>query len=121
VPDNLFFFENRFAVGDFGLVSFEGKSADTAQGERIGPMFFMAPEMLNSAIEADGQFADVYSLAKTLWVMATGQRSPQPGRLGRQVLAPPSDFRRTADCRDDDPDPSWRDARPKGGRLRWSQ
>lgn len=78
-PDNLFFTRSGWAVGDFGLVSFEGKKAETALGERIGPIYFMAPEMLNSAVAADGRPADVHSLAKTLWVLATGQRFPLPG------------------------------------------
>lgn len=78
-PDNLFFYEGRWAVGDFGLVSFEGKTAETQRGEKIGPTFFMAPEMLNEALHADGRRADVFSLAKTLWVLATGQRYPLPG------------------------------------------
>lgn len=78
-PENLFRSGHRWTVGDFGLVSFEGKTAVTATGERIGPTFFIAPEMLNSAITADGRRADVFSLAKTLWVLATGQRYPLPG------------------------------------------
>jgi serine/threonine protein kinase len=36
-PDNLFRFEGRWAVGDFGLADFEGKNAETETGERIGP------------------------------------------------------------------------------------
>jgi serine/threonine protein kinase len=78
-PDNLFFHEERWTVGDFGLVSFEGKQAKTQPNERIGPIYFNAPEMLNDAIEADGRPADVFSLAKTLWVLATGQRFALPG------------------------------------------
>ena len=78
-PENLFFFNGKWAVGDFGLVSFEGKTSVTSKGERIGPLHYIAPEMLNSAAEADGRAADVFSLAKTLWVLATGQRFPLPG------------------------------------------
>lgn len=78
-PDNLFFYEERWTVGDFGLVSFEGKQGKTQPNERIGPIYYNAPEMLNDAIEADGRPADVFSLAKTLWVLATGQRFALPG------------------------------------------
>lgn len=78
-PDNLFFYEGAWAVGDFGLVSFEGKTSETVEGERIGPIYYIAPEMLNTAVQADGRPADVFSLAKTLWVLATGQRFPLPG------------------------------------------
>jgi serine/threonine protein kinase len=78
-PDNLFWFDNRSAVGDFGLVAFPGKEALTAPGRKLGPMYYIAPEMLNDPDSADGRPADVYSLAKTLWVMATGQTYPPPG------------------------------------------
>ncbi|WP_409279886.1 protein kinase domain-containing protein [Pseudomonas sp. KCJK8751] len=78
-PDNLFFHNDRWTVGDFGLVSFAGKEAETAPHERIGPVFYIAPEMLNTAAHADGSKADVFSLAKTLWVLATGQNFPLPG------------------------------------------
>lgn len=78
-PDNLFYFDQRWTVGDFGLVTFEGKSGETKPNERIGPLFFMAPEMLNDADQADGKPADVFSIAKTLWVLATEQAFPLPG------------------------------------------
>ncbi|MEB6590513.1 protein kinase [Pseudomonas asiatica] len=78
-PDNLFFHEGRWTVGDFGLVSFAGKAGETAPHERLGPVFYIAPEMLNDAVSADGTRADVFSLAKTLWVLATGQHFPLPG------------------------------------------
>jgi serine/threonine protein kinase len=78
-PDNLFFFNGNWVVGDFGLADFEGKTAQTATMEKVGPAFYIAPEMLNSANKADGKAADVYSLAKTLWVLGTGQRYPVPG------------------------------------------
>lgn len=93
-PDNLFKFEGRWAVGDFGLVDFEGKSAETKKGERIGPVHYIAPEMLLAASTSDGSMADVYSLAKVLWVTATGQNYPLPGshdatveafRIGRYI------------------------------------
>ncbi|PPU26096.1 protein kinase domain-containing protein [Xanthomonas arboricola] len=78
-PDNLFRYNSVWAVGDFGLVSFEGKRHHTAKGERIGPIYYIAPEMLNDAESADGKPADVFSLSKTLWVLATGQKFPLPG------------------------------------------
>jgi serine/threonine protein kinase len=42
-------------------------------------MYFIAPEMLRNPSEEDGRPADVYSLAKTLWVLAAGQKYPPPG------------------------------------------
>ncbi|WP_445672808.1 serine/threonine protein kinase [Pseudomonas inefficax] len=78
-PDNLFFYDGKWTVGDFGLVSFSGKTGETAPHERLGPIHYIAPEMLNTAAKADGAPADVFSLAKTLWVLATGQKYPLPG------------------------------------------
>jgi len=78
-PENLFYYQGQWTVGDFGLVSFEGKTGITEPNERIGPLFYSAPEMLNTAIEADGKPADVFSIAKTIWVLATGQRFALPG------------------------------------------
>jgi len=78
-PDNLFWYEGRATVGDFGLVQFPDKEAITQSGEKLGPAFYIAPEMLLDAVNADGRPADVYSLAKTLWVLATGQKFPVPG------------------------------------------
>lgn len=86
-PDNLFRYEGRWTVGDFGLAEFDGKLAKTAEGEKIGPVFYIAPEMLNDAVESDGKAADVYSLAKTLWVLITGQRFPLPGTFTKTVDA----------------------------------
>lgn len=86
-PDNLFKFDGRWAIGDLGLIDFDGKDPVTARGEKIGPTFFIAPEMLNNADTADGKAADVYSFAKTLWVLATGQRFPLPGEMRRTIRA----------------------------------
>ncbi|KAK42710.1 hypothetical protein BG58_39425 [Caballeronia jiangsuensis] len=86
-PDNLFRFDGRWTVGDFGLAEFEGKKAQTAEGEKIGPIFYIAPEMLNDSLGSDGAAADVFSIAKTLWVLITGQRYPVPGHLTASVEA----------------------------------
>lgn len=78
-PDNLFYYDDMWTVGDFGLVEFEGKNHQTEVGERIGPMHFIAPEMLLGLPDTNGKPADVYSLAKTLWVLLTGANFPIPG------------------------------------------
>jgi serine/threonine protein kinase len=80
-PDNLYSLDNQWMIGDFGLVDFPGKEALTADGAKLGPMYYIAPEMLADAATADGFAADVYSLAKTLWVLATGQHYPLAGEL----------------------------------------
>jgi len=78
-PDNLFRFEGNWSIGDFGLIEFEGKSHRTTLGEKIGPMHFIAPEMLLGIPGSDGKLADVFSLAKTLWVLLAGASFPIPG------------------------------------------
>lgn len=78
-PENLFLHDGQWAVGDFGLAAFDGKSHETAQGEKLGPLHYIAPEMLNDSVVSDGRPADVFSIAKTLWVLATGQKYPLPG------------------------------------------
>jgi len=78
-PDNLFQIDKTWTVGDFGLAEFQGKLSKTLPGEKLGPLLYIAPEMLNSARESSGKPADVFSLAKTLWVLATGQKYPLPG------------------------------------------
>jgi serine/threonine protein kinase len=78
-PDNLFNYENRWVLGDFGLVDYPDKDSLTDTGERLGPYHYLAPEMLDEAKRSDGRKADVYSLGKTLWVLATEQQMPLPG------------------------------------------
>lgn len=84
-PGNLFRFENRWVIGDFGLADFPEKEELTAEGRRMGPLFFMPPEMLNSPHVAEGEPADVYSLAKTLWVLASEQNFPPQGEQRRDM------------------------------------
>ncbi|SDA63462.1 Serine/threonine protein kinase [Pseudomonas sp. NFACC15-1] len=78
-PENLFIYNSVWSVGDFGLATFDGKESKTQSGEKIGPIHYIAPEMLNDAKESRGEPADVFSLAKTLWVLATGQSFALPG------------------------------------------
>jgi hypothetical protein len=78
-PPNLFRHEDRWVIGDFGLVRTPDSEPLTDGSTHLGPLHFLAPEMLNDPATADGKAADVYSLAKTLWVLATRQHYPMPG------------------------------------------
>jgi serine/threonine protein kinase len=78
-PDNILMLNGEPKLGDFGLVDFPGKSQITDRMEILGPRFYIAPEMLIDAEDVDGGPADVYSLAKTLWVLGTGYSYPIPG------------------------------------------
>ncbi|MDQ4144922.1 MAG: protein kinase, partial [Actinomycetota bacterium] len=82
-PSNLHFFDGRYLIGDFGLVSYPGKEDLTASSQELGPRNYLAPEMIANPARADGRQADVYSLAKTLWALATAQDAPPPGHLRR--------------------------------------
>ncbi|MCC6679189.1 MAG: protein kinase, partial [Phycisphaerales bacterium] len=78
-PDNLYWFNDQWCLGDFGLADLPDAAELTESGRKLGPAFYIAPEMLNHAADADGAKADVYSLGKALWVLATGQTYPMPG------------------------------------------
>lgn len=80
-PGNLYQHEGVWKVGDFGLADYPTKEALTVPGSKLGPMHFIADEMIANADRADGESADVFSLAKTLWVLAAGQNHPPGGQL----------------------------------------
>ena len=87
-PENLFWFEERWVLGDFGLATGPRvEQALTEKGERLGPMYYIAPEMLEDASGATGGPADVYSLSKCLWKLVTGQHYPVPGEIRLDVAA----------------------------------
>ncbi|MCX4451598.1 protein kinase [Streptomyces sp. NBC_01789] len=64
-PDNLFWYDGRPVLADFGIAYFGGASV-TVEGEKLGPLWFMAPEMRSVTKREAGGQADVYSLAQTL-------------------------------------------------------
>lgn len=78
-PDNLYWYDGRWVLGDFGLSDFDDAEPLTQSDRKLGPAFYIAPEMLNDAKNSEGHPADVYSLGKTIWVCATGQNYPLPG------------------------------------------
>lgn len=78
-PQNLYLSDDVFVVGDFGLVAFPDAERLTAPGKVIGPANFVAYELMENPLDADPAPADVYSLAKALWVLSTSSRWPPPG------------------------------------------
>ncbi len=80
-PPNLYSFKGRSVIGDFGLVYLPDREALTKPGRKFGPLFFLPDEMLNDASSAKPGPADVFMLAKTLWVLATGQNLPPQGEI----------------------------------------
>ncbi|MCB8975947.1 MAG: protein kinase [Ardenticatenaceae bacterium] len=73
-PANILVKDDKFYLSDFGLVDYPDKQDLTGIGERIGAKWTIAPEMERDSQHADGKPADVYSLAKTLWILLTGRR-----------------------------------------------
>lgn len=78
-PENLFFSEGQWLVGDFGLVDYPGKESLTLGHKKLGPVNYIAPEMLQRPDTAKGGPADVYSLAKVLWRLAANSTYPFHG------------------------------------------
>jgi serine/threonine protein kinase len=78
-PGNLYRLGDRWLVGDFGLVDIPDLEQLTREGRPLGPAHFTAYELITNPDTADACLADVYSLAKTLWVLATDQNFPPEG------------------------------------------
>jgi len=72
-PDNLFRYEDRYCFGDFGLCEYaDGEEVVTRTDKQLGAYNTIAPEMYKNPQGQDGKKADVYSLAKTMWILLTG-------------------------------------------------
>jgi hypothetical protein len=84
-PGNLYERAGQWLVGDFGLVADPSTDAMTEGNKPLGPRHFCASEMVLDPAHADPGPADVYSLAKTLWVLAAGQRFPPDGHQSADV------------------------------------
>lgn len=67
-PSNMIAVNDNPCIGDFGLVYYPNKEDLTADREEIGPRCTMAPEVRHYVSRANLRPADVYSLAKTLWM-----------------------------------------------------
>lgn len=71
-PENLISIGGVACVGDFGLVAYPEKKNLTNVKERLGPRWTMAPEVVRQGAAAESSKADVFSLAKSLWILITG-------------------------------------------------
>jgi serine/threonine protein kinase len=72
-PANFLYYESQLCLSDFGLVKYPDRAPITPPRRDVGAKFTMAPEMRRTAHAANGQPADVYSFAKSLWIALTGQ------------------------------------------------
>ena len=71
-PSNIYYYMDRFAFGDFGLADFPDNTDGFTKSNRgLGAIFTIAPEMKRNPKSANGKKADVFSLAKTMWMFLT--------------------------------------------------
>jgi serine/threonine protein kinase len=78
-PGNLYELDGSWLIGDFGLIALPDAETLTRDGRQVGPAHYTAYEMILRSTTAQPHPADVYSLGKTLWVLATGQAWPPEG------------------------------------------
>jgi len=78
-PQNIYRYKNRFVLSDFGLVDYPNKEEITQTRESVGPWTTMAPEMKRNAKYSDAKPADIYSLAKTFWIILSGDEKSFDG------------------------------------------
>jgi serine/threonine protein kinase len=78
-PGNLYSWDGKWLVGDFGLIALPNVEQLTRNSRRFGPAHYTAYEVILDPAGADPLPADVYSLGKTLWVLATGVPFPPEG------------------------------------------
>lgn len=71
--ENILMIGNEPKISDFGLANFPKQKRVSRLNEKIGPAFTIAPEMKRISSISEYKKADVYSLAKTLWVILTKQ------------------------------------------------
>ncbi len=85
-PANILFYNSRFSLADFGLVDYPNKKEVSLKNEEIGAKWTMAPEMRRESSTADPAKADVYSLAKTLWIFLTGHNKGFDGQYSTESI-----------------------------------
>lgn len=71
-PANILFYNGEYVLSDFGLVYFNKKKFKTPHGTKLGAKRTISPQMERDASNADKFKADVYSMAKTIWMILTG-------------------------------------------------
>ncbi|MEQ6856296.1 protein kinase [Lysinibacillus capsici] len=80
-PENILYYNGSYCFGDFGLIDFPEKEDLTRVKESLGNRKTMAPEMRIPIDVDDQKPADVYSFAKTLWIVLTGEEFAFDGQF----------------------------------------
>ncbi|WP_298896529.1 protein kinase [uncultured Psychroserpens sp.] len=85
-PANILVIDNQPVIADFGLVHYPKKKNITPRNENVGPKWTMAPEMRRIASSSDGLKADVYSIAKTLWILISEENKGFDGQYSSNSI-----------------------------------
>jgi hypothetical protein len=80
-PANLYQFEDRIVVGDFGLAKRPDDPGLTEEGKPLGPFHHLPSEVYVTDQEPDWERVDVYCLANTLWCIAVEKLHPPRGQI----------------------------------------
>lgn len=83
-PSNILELDDKVVLSDFGLARETEDFTLTTTGEIVGSFGYVAPECKGHADEPQFK-CDVYALAKTAWVLFTGERFPPQGELNVQT------------------------------------
>lgn len=83
-PLNLYILNDKPYFGDFGLADFPDNDNDFTKSDKgLGAIFTIAPEMKRDPKHSDGKKADVYSFAKTVWMIITLDEKGFDGQYNR--------------------------------------
>jgi non-specific serine/threonine protein kinase len=76
-PENILCIDNKWYLSDFGLVDYPNAENITIdeKNRALGPRMTIAPEFKRNPDTSEGTKADIYSLAKTLWIFLTGDKN----------------------------------------------
>lgn len=80
-PENILYYAETYCFGDFGLIDFPEKEDLTKAKEAVGNRKTMAPEMRTPLMVNDSRPSDVYSFAKTLWIILTNEEYAFDGQF----------------------------------------
>ncbi|MBK3333416.1 serine/threonine protein kinase [Persephonella atlantica] len=89
-PENLLYYNKKPCLSDFGIAkSLHKEQKDlTKTGKKIGPNFFIAPEMRRGKFEGlDQKKADIYSFGATLWAFLTQEWTGFEGEYSTESLS----------------------------------
>jgi hypothetical protein len=80
-PENLFRWNDHWVVGDFARLETRDLDTPAKGGRTAAARHYIGPEAVGDPLRPGGGPADVFGLAKTLWVLLTDQHYPLPGQI----------------------------------------